>query len=69
MPYICLGLWERNPKQIHQHGPNFRSGNSEIVILDRSSLCQASHLVSIVAICRAIYPTFLHLFLVQSSCL
>ena len=32
----------RNPNQILQHGPNFRFENSEIVILDRSSLCQAS---------------------------
>ena len=45
---------KKNPKQIMQHGPNFRSGNFEIIILDKSSLCRASHLVLIVAICRVL---------------
>ena len=40
------GCEKRNPKQIHKIEPNFRSENSNIVILDRSScyqaICQAS---------------------------
>ena len=32
-----LSCEKRNLKQIHQHGPKFRSGISEFVKLDRSS--------------------------------
>ena len=50
---------KRNPTQAHKLRTNFKSGNSKIVILDRSNLCRASHLVSIAAICRAIYRTLI----------
>ena len=34
------GCEKRNPKQLHKTRPNFRTGNSEIVILDKSSCCR-----------------------------
>ena len=51
------GCEERNPNQTSHHGPNFRSGNSEILDLNRSSLCQASPLILNSSIYRASVET------------
>ena len=34
---MSKAMRKKNPKQIHKTGPNFKSGNSEIIVLDRLS--------------------------------
>ena len=62
--YICLVLWKKNPKQIHQHGPKIRSGIFEFIKLNRSSRCRVNldrcHLSSYLLSFNK--TAFLHLF-------
>ena len=57
------GCEKRNPKQVHQYGPNFRSRNFDIVILDSTSICIELHLILDSNYLSSFKTTFLHLFL------